>query len=162
MHGLSFFSCRMPPGAPRGSTRLLRGPREDPGALRSTLVPAPLPEVVPGAVPGDPQEKPTRSQGSPRRFQKVPEEAQEGPPGGPRGPLGKPWGWPGSKGVLRGHQGPPPESLRRPLLAKKDQKTMEISTFPKMREKKHSFSQLAETSEIGFSCRREADSDETK
>ena len=69
----------MPPGAPRGSTRLLRGPREDPGALGSTLVPTPWPEVVPGAVPGEPQEKPTRSRGSPRRSQKVPEEAQERP-----------------------------------------------------------------------------------
>ena len=90
-----FFSCRMPPGAPRGSTRLLRGPRDGPGALGSTLVPTPWPEVVPGAVPGEPQEKPTRSQGSPRRSQKAPEEAQEGPRGGLRGPLrealGGPW-----------------------------------------------------------------------
>ena len=132
-----FFSCRMPPGAPRGSTRLLRGPREDPGALGSTLVPTPWPEVVPGAVPGEPQEKSTRSQGSPRRSQKVPEEAQEGPPGGPRGPLGKPRGGPGGKGVLRGHQGPPPESLRRPLLAKKTSKNHRNINISKNEGKKN-------------------------
>ena len=152
----------MPPGAPRGSTRLLRGPREGPGALGSTLVPTPWPEVVPGAVPGEPQEKPTRSQGSPRRSQKVPEEAQEGPPGGPRGPLGKPRGALEAKECSEDTRDPLQSPSEGPSWRKKHQKTMEISTFPKMREKKHSFSQLAETSEIGFSCRREADPDKTK
>ena len=61
--------------------RTKRGPR----ALGSTLVPTPWPEVVPGAVPGEPQEKPTRSQGSPRsrRSQKRPRKDPLEAPGDP-------------------------------------------------------------------------------
>ena len=61
----------------------------------------------------------------PGQVQKVPEGPRRGPGRTPwmlQGTLGEARGGPGGKGVLRGHQGPPPESLRRPLLAKKTSK----------------------------------------